>query len=428
MIQRPRQHGLLCAAGFGVLLLVSTLTSPAAADCDDDAPDRAAHFQRPRFQADVSACVEADSLYAILRVVLPYHQLSFRRSQRGLTACFDLIVHVYKQKRQVAGDVWSERIVISDRDGIHGSDARYVKDLFFDLEPGFHIFEVRVSEPTSGHEGVLCGGTDLPVRVPGRIELSTLLVGPCELEGSVSQLRRDARVRSEFTEPRDTLCAYIELYHAGVAADSVLVDWRLRTPRNETLHSGRRRYAAGDGTTRMTWPVPVKELWLEAYELQVVVRAGDQEAQAATRVSLLAETEEALAEFFRDLLGVLGYIASQEELERLRKAAPSERKQVWDEFWRSFDPTPESDDNEFKTEFIRRVRHANAEFGVLRPGWRTDRGRIYITHGAPDQISRDAYGAGSRAVEIWYYDQLGLRFDFVDRGGYGDFELTGSGR
>ena len=57
------------------------------------------------------------------------------------------------------------------------------------------------------------------------------------------------------------------------------------------------------------------------------------------------------------------------------------------------------------------------------PGWQTDRGSVYITHGEPDLIDRRTFQLEGPPTEIWHYDRLGLRFVFVDRTGYGDYRL-----
>jgi len=74
------------------------------------------------------------------------------------------------------------------------------------------------------------------------------------------------------------------------------------------------------------------------------------------------------------------------------------------------------------------VRHANEHFSVLGPGWRSDRGRIYIQHGPPDQIESHPFNLDTPAYEIWIYLRLGRRYVFVDYDGYGRFELYSPGR
>ena len=74
-------------------------------------------------------------------------------------------------------------------------------------------------------------------------------------------------------------------------------------------------------------------------------------------------------------------------------------------------------------EFYRRVRYADQRFGVGGPGWKTDMGRIYIQYGPPDEIVRNPFRFDGPPEEIWYYYQSRRTFTFVDRDGFGRYEL-----
>ena len=69
-----------------------------------------------------------------------------------------------------------------------------------------------------------------------------------------------------------------------------------------------------------------------------------------------------------------------------------EREQFIEQFWLRRDPTPGTSENEFKEEHYRRIAYTNEHFSADIPGWKTDRGRVYITYGPPDEI--DDHSAG----------------------------------
>src|SRR6185437_1577550 len=81
------------------------------------------------------------------------------------------------------------------------------------------------------------------------------------------------------------------------------------------------------------------------------------------------------------------------------------RDKFIEHFWAIRNPVPGSDVNTYKDDIYQRIAYANAHFGIGsgEEGWRTDRGRAYITLGAPKQIQR-YYGAPNlRPMEIWFY-------------------------
>src|ERR1700730_3922740 len=81
------------------------------------------------------------------------------------------------------------------------------------------------------------------------------------------------------------------------------------------------------------------------------------------------------------------YIISDEERAAfLQLQTNEEREQFIEAFWQRRDPTPDTVENEFKEEHYRRIAYTNERFASGIPGWRTDRGRIYIIWGKPDEI------------------------------------------
>ncbi|MBL8210905.1 MAG: GWxTD domain-containing protein [Bryobacterales bacterium] len=81
------------------------------------------------------------------------------------------------------------------------------------------------------------------------------------------------------------------------------------------------------------------------------------------------------------------YIITDEERKAFRNLnTDEEREQFIEQFWLRRDPTPDSQENEFKEEHYRRIAYANERFASGIPGWKADRGRIYITFGPPDEI------------------------------------------
>src|SRR5262245_34956095 len=95
---------------------------------------------------------------------------------------------------------------------------------------------------------------------------------------------------------------------------------------------------------------------------------------------------------------VVYIITTEEERYFRRLKSDEERERFIEEFWLRRDPTPDTDENEYRKEHYERIAFANQDFtadGVA--GWRTDRGRIVIRYGKPDEIQKTA------SEEIWLY-------------------------
>jgi GWxTD domain-containing protein len=96
-----------------------------------------------------------------------------------------------------------------------------------------------------------------------------------------------------------------------------------------------------------------------------------------------------------------------------------------EDFWRSRDPDPSTALNEFQREHLRRWNFTNQQFSRFRndDGWKTDRGRVYIIWGPPDDIERHPADISNVAWERWHYYSLegGIEFIFADLSGFENY-------
>ncbi len=95
------------------------------------------------------------------------------------------------------------------------------------------------------------------------------------------------------------------------------------------------------------------------------------------------------------------YIITDEERAAFKQLSNDEERDNFIEaFWQRRDPTPDTEENEYKEEHYQRIAYANEHFAAGVPGWRTDRGRIYIVYGKPDEIeSHPSGGTYERPME-----------------------------
>ena len=98
------------------------------------------------------------------------------------------------------------------------------------------------------------------------------------------------------------------------------------------------------------------------------------------------------------------------------------------QFWARRDPSPATPGNEFQDQFYRLIARANRDFregGAAEvPGWRTDRGRIHVRYGEPDEVLRRPQSGATNPYEVWKYTHGRLRkFVFYDETGIGNYAL-----
>jgi GWxTD domain-containing protein len=130
----------------------------------------------------------------------------------------------------------------------------------------------------------------------------------------------------------------------------------------------------------------------------------------------------------------VAYIINDQERAAFRQlTTDDEREHFIEQFWLRRDPTPGTPENEFKAEHYRRIAYTNQRFTTPAglPGWKTDRGRIYISYGPPDEIEDHPSGgkASPNPYVDWMYhhiDGIGdnIIVEFVDDQHTGDYRMT----
>jgi len=168
-------------------------------------------------------------------------------------------------------------------------------------------------------------------------------------------------------------------------------------------------------------------------------KTGDQDPSEKPR-----NVKPELKKAYKDWLDKdVTYIITDEERKAFKKLeTDDEREHFIEEFWRRRDPDPDTDENEYREEYYERIAYANEHFASGIPGWKTDRGRIYIMYGKPDELethpsggayNRESYeGGGSTTTypfERWFYRYIagvgsGVEIEFVDPTGSGEYRIA----
>ena len=137
------------------------------------------------------------------------------------------------------------------------------------------------------------------------------------------------------------------------------------------------------------------------------------------------------------------YIITDEERAAFKQLSNDEERDNFIEaFWQRRDPTPDTEENEFKEEHYQRIAYANEHFAAGVPGWKTDRGRIYIVFGKPDEIESHPSGGtyerpmeeGGGETSTYPFEQWRYRYiegigqeviiEFVDPCMCGEYHMT----
>lgn len=182
----------------------------------------------------------------------------------------------------------------------------------------------------------------------------------------------------------------------------------------------------------------------QAQDEQETQQQIDAKAQEKAQKKKQKDLEKELLPVYREWLnGPVSYIITPEERASfLQLETNQERENFIENFWERRNPDPDSADNTYKEDYYERIAYTNERFSSGIPGWKTDRGRIYLMWGKPDEV--DPHPAGgpytrpteegggettTYPFEDWRYRYLpgigeNVILEFVDPSGTGEYHLT----
>jgi len=382
----------------------------------------------PYFCTDAAYFVE-DGIYIVeVYFEICNEGIQFIRTDKGFKGQVDVsIVLLDSDDRQVGGDTYRLRLYASKYDETTSVDSCRVKVLRIKGEPGKFKLVVKAHDSDSRATSLIEGILTVPEieTTPGLSDLVFLKASDhpagSRWKGFVPVVNRKLNV------DRDSLALYYEIY-CGQESDTLTL--------RETIANGndvlvkREQHIRCSGKLGRLCDLGADSLSNGHYTITVALIGS--EGKVITERSKDFDVLSEAFYFDRDVEGavaLLTYIASGSFIDSFVKADVEERKRLWEEFWREKDPTPQTPKNEFYDEHVRRFHYANEHFGTsMTEGWRTDRGRVYIVYGEPDEVEKYPGEVRRKPMEIWYYYSRGKRFIFVDETGFGDYVLVGQYR
>jgi GWxTD domain-containing protein len=225
----------------------------------------------------------------------------------------------------------------------------------------------------------------------------------------------------------DRLRFYAEIYSKEDDPSKVRIEYKIKNDRSKTVYSDKFECDLTGPVTRLIKEVPTDELLPDDYEIEFKLndRRGNKLAERKTKFRLAWSLRALISNDFDLAVEQLKYIATPDERDRLLETPEDKRLDAFEMFWKEHDKYPETEENESRELYYSRIRHANEYFTVVnQPGWKTDRGRIFVIFGEPDHVERYPFELSRVPYQIWYYYGLSRKFVFEDTHQTGDYYLT----
>lgn len=161
------------------------------------------------------------------------------------------------------------------------------------------------------------------------------------------------------------------------------------------------------------------------FDLEIVFNSGIHKAFGNWNLSLLWKNRPVSQSNLSDAIEQMEYFLPKNRFDILTSKNGDEQNQYFWEIWKAEDPTPSTSKNELMEEYYFRIDYANLKFqNEFSEGWQTDRGRIFILLGPPDQIKRKYREFDTPPYEIWEYESVNRKYFFSDKNNTGEFRLV----
>jgi len=361
-----------------------------------------------------------DTVLVILGLSLENRALSFQKEGSAYVAKYRVDASFQPATGRAVSGGQEESVRVDTFQETGRADESVLFQKFFRLLPGTYQLTVTIRDVQSGTTNkaelalvVAPFGTSttsapiLTYQVTGRERLD-------------QSLRIVLNPRGAVAFGGDTLLAYLEGYgYAGPTA----VPFEVRTAADSLVYSDSLRFRGG---------LPVESQFIKLRpdsmalgELRLVVGTKPEQKSVSAVVSFSAAW---LVTNFDEMISMLKWFGHPEEVDRLKHAEPDQRAAAWLTFWKETDPNPGTPENELLNTYFGRVAVAVQQFndeGV--PGWRTERGEVYIRLGEPDNVL-DTNGLTQMRVIRWTYESLRLTLYFRDDSGFNRYRLTPESR
>jgi GWxTD domain-containing protein len=229
------------------------------------------------------------------------------------------------------------------------------------------------------------------------------------------------------TNPNRALALYLEILSRDRQAP-LHVRQTIRNARKEVVIEQQRAWPRRSAIEKLFLPIDTELLPYGTYEVEMLVQQAGLQQRAQASFRLAWDGFPATALHLNHALAAAKYLATEEESRTLQAAIAqeslTEKQNALQEFWQAHDTTGANGVYAVRSGFYQRLVEAEDKFGGERRGWQTDLGRIYLAHGAPDEIEFHTRAKAAQPFQVWRYRTLQKEFLFVDRKGLGLYHLA----
>jgi GWxTD domain-containing protein len=370
---------------------------------------------------------DAKSGQVILFYELLYDDLTFVKSDTGsgYVSQFELIAGVYdEQDRGLQSKTLNKEWYLKDFALTNSRTEQVYLTQKFNLGPGKYVLKLQLHDLISKKHANRKIDLEIEDFQNKAAALSDLLfISDVVRDSSGNIIDFQPRVKENLSRQSDFFYVYHNLYVRDIPA-TVSLTYSLEDKKEIVRMDTTLEKEVTEHLSAHVWRVDKRDLSKNRYKCVVKLKTDDEEEIKSKNLSFfwitVPETEDDLSLALRQMR----YILPQDSLSKYEDKSIEEQRKFFRDYWQDRDPNPNTAVNELMEEYFRRVNYANREFSNFNEGgWLSDRGRILIKFGFPDDVERHPFDINSVPYVIWRYYALRKTFVFADQTGFGDYRL-----
>ncbi len=402
------------------IILLVTVTGFAGiftTDRDDD------KFSKPGFSYKIYSypLIERDSVFVSIILDIPYNELQFVKAEDRFRADYEATVLVLdKEGQQAFSEIRTDTVFVNDFEKTNSIKLMVNYQLDFKLLPGKYVIRLGIRDVHSKKRNFVTKTFDYKDYYKESVIISEMKIEALEKEKKDSTTESSIFADPDKKEEKIYELSYKVLSDGGLAK----IIYRITDTEEKEIFNQSYDKLFDEGITNLKFIFDAANLQYKEYIVHVTIKLDNESVTRKKRFRIRWTGMNVHIRDIENAIEQLVYITDHKTIKKMQKAKGEEQKELFLEFWKSKDPTPGTVKNELMNEYYSRVRYANHHFEGHRKGWRSDMGMVYILFGAPDNVERHPFEVNSRPYEIWYYNNKGKVFYFIDETGFGDYRLA----
>ena len=369
----------------------------------------------------VFAAGRGDSTMARVGISFENHAFAFQRDGRSFATRFRVEYTFGRPNTAAVQAVRDEVVRVESFAETQRNDESVIVEQGFLLLPGTYTVTVTVRDPASNAASRAIDTLNIPSFASGGISAPMLVYQARPRAELTDSLTMVLNPRGTVASGGDSLLMYLEAYK--LTADTK-VPVEVRDEGDSVVYRGEVQFRGG-----RTVEGHVVRLGSDAPPLGQLAIAVGEGASAQRVTALVSFSRSWVVTNYDNLLQLMRFFLwAPDRLNALRDARPSDRPRLWREFWAATDPVPQTPENEALDQYFTRIAIANERFkDEGGPGWRTERGEVFVTLGEPDQTYENPPGNDQRVVQ-WVYSNYRSVITFTGQLGFSRLRMTPTSR